>query len=93
MLNSFNFLLKVLLTIELFSAFHSASSLLLMTLPQFPLAFFSSCNSYPRANAVIFEVAPAGPDASIFEVFKGASEHDCDGGCGVGDGNGNGVGG
>ena len=40
-------------------------------------------NSYPQANAVIFEVAPAGPDASILDIFKGASEHDGNGGCGV----------
>ena len=49
----------------------------------------------PRANAVFFEVAPAGPDASILNVFKGASKHDGDGGCGcgVGDGVGDGGGG
>ena len=47
-------------------------------------------NSYPRANALIFKVAPADPDASILDVFKGAREHDGDGGYGVGDGNGDG---
>ena len=47
----------------------------------------------PRLNAVIFEVAPAGPDALILDVFKGASEHDGNGGCSVGDGDGDGGGG
>ena len=36
---------------------------------------------------MIFEVAPAGPDTSILDVFKGASEHNGNGGCGIGDGN------
>ena len=37
---------------------------------------------------MIFEVAPAGPDASILDVFKGASKHNGNGGCGVGEGDG-----
>ena len=36
---------------------------------------------------MIFEVAPAGPDALILDVFKGARKHDGNGGCGVVDGN------
>ena len=39
---------------------------------------------------MIFEVVPTGPDESILDVFKGASEHDGDGGCAVDDGNGGG---
>ena len=31
-------------------------------------------------------------DASILDVFKGASEHDGDGGCGIGNGDGDGNG-
>ena len=41
---------------------------------------------------MIFEVAPSGPDASILEVFKGASKHYGDGGCGCGVGDGDGDG-
>ena len=37
-------------------------------------------------NVVIFEVAPAGPDAYILDVFKGVSKHDENGSCRIGDG-------
>ena len=39
---------------------------------------------------MIFEVAPAGPNALILDVFKGASEQDDGGSCGCGDGDGGG---
>ena len=42
---------------------------------------------------MIFEVSPSGPDASILDVFKGASKHDGGSSFGVGDGNIDGGGG